>query len=179
MPAVLLPVRHVGDTIDNSTNDQAFVPYFFDRQGYYKENGVYLPTKRIPLDVNPCIGGYFNSTNKATVQQTAVCQAVAAKHYVTLATDAQPFQTEFSADWPDGVVPELETAPKLDPISRTKDQPCGVLSEQYEVHNGEPPKSHGRGMTQLGATAGRAAIAVRWASLSNPGACAGLAPSRS
>jgi hypothetical protein len=129
----------IGDTIDNSINDQVFVPYFFDRLGYKAS----ASTEPIPTNINPCAGGYF-APGAVKYEQSVVCQAVAPKQYISLSSDDLPSQTEFSADWPDGVAPDGETAPKIDPISGAVGTPCGVLQKEKD-------NSHGRGMTQLGA----------------------------
>jgi peptidoglycan hydrolase-like amidase len=50
----------INDVIDNSVNDQVFVPYFFDRLGYFPgPGGIDPPTNRIPVNINPCTDGFF------------------------------------------------------------------------------------------------------------------------
>ncbi|NOK63344.1 MAG: hypothetical protein GFH27_549361n21 [Chloroflexi bacterium AL-W] len=130
------------NNINNSIEYQAFVPYFFDRLGDYVGNS---PTNPIPTNVNPCTDDFFDP-GQITVEQQMICNAVGRNQYLSLSTNDNPIQSEFSADWPDGVVPELETEPKVDPISTTgnSDDPCAVSLEDQNA-------SHGRGMTQFGA----------------------------
>jgi hypothetical protein len=139
-----------GNDIDNSINKQVFIPYQFDRLGYEAS----IPSSTINGSPIPPIATTENACTAITTperykrEQSLICAALANPQYVTLSSDNAATQTEFSADWPDGVIPVDLSTPKIDPISGLKTEPCGVVGEQYE---GNPPKSHGRGMTQLGA----------------------------
>jgi hypothetical protein len=141
----------INDVIDNSVNDQVFVPYFFDRLGYFPgPGGIDPPTNRIPVNINPCTDGFFSPTNPATYEQRVVCQAAADKQYISPGTNNTSAFAEFSADRLEGRTvtggPSYQVSVE-DPISAQAGTICPYNENDIDLANG----SHGRGMLQRGA----------------------------
>lgn len=136
---VLYHIRTIG-VINNSIHYQLFVPYRFDRLGLQRSEQLDNP---FPVNANPCTGRVLNSF------QTIVCQAVAPRQYITETDSTDAGHAEFSADWRDATVNAGDIRRTVqEPIStgtQSSADLCGVFDRVQTI-------SHGRGMTQWGAS---------------------------
>ncbi len=134
-----------GGEIDNSTNNQVFVPRVFDRLDLAADyKGSYKEWTR---SENPC-----TATNADLSEtQREVCTALNDKLYISIAGQNKPAFTEFSAD-PERFASGDYKTTEAGGILRSVSDPISQKCFPKPAPNGALTFGHGRGMTQNGAS---------------------------
>lgn len=118
-----------GLEINNSTANQVFVPFYFDRLGLDEDASLNNP---LPTNSDPCLRSDLRA------DQRTVCQAVNLRRYVTATGSTNPAFSEFFADITNNTIDEADVRRSVaDPISAACDA---------------DNSGHGRGMSQEGAS---------------------------